>query len=226
LLGSDIPFYQEVGSTAYITFDEFDLDYLDYYGPLDNAPANDLVANVIRAHQQIMRADSPVENVVIDLSCNDGGAVDAATFLMGWITGDVPITVQNTMTGASSTATYRADVDLNHVFDENDTLAGKKVYCLISPLSFSCGNLVPCVFKNSNEVTLIGRTSAGGSCIVLPMSTAYGASFQLSGPKRLAYSKNGSFYDIDQGAEPDIPLMFPESYYDRQALTDYINSLR
>ena len=225
LLGSDIPFYQEVGSTAYITFDEFDLDYLDYYGPLDNAPANDLVANVIRAHQQIMRADSPVENVVIDLSCNDGGAVDAATFLMDWITGDVPITVQNTMTGASSTATYRADVDLNHVFDENDTLAGKKVYCLISPLSFSCGNLVPLILQEDPRITLIGQTSGGGSCLIKPMATAYGSMFQISSPYRLSLVKNGSLYDVDRGVDPDIQITRIEHFYDREALNAFLAGL-
>ena len=75
-------------------------------------------------------------------------------------------------------------------------------------------------------MTLIGRNSAGGSCMILPLSTATGAVFQISGPTRLAFTKNGSFYDIDQGAAPDIPLQFPESFYDRAALTDTINSIR
>ena len=81
------------------------------------------------------------------------------------------------------------------------------------------------VFKNSEQVTLLGRTSGGGSCVVLPMSTAYGSLFRISGPNRLAFTKNGSFYDIDQGAEPDCTLAFPETLYDREALTDYINNL-
>ena len=72
----------------------------------------------------------------------------------------------------------------------------------------------------------MGRTSGGGSCVVLPLSTADGASFQISGFLRLAFIKNGSFYDIDQGAEPDYPLMRPASYYDREALTAYINTLK
>ena len=80
-------------------------------------------------------------------------------------------------------------------------------------------------FKNSEQVTLLGRTSGGGSCVVMPMSTAYGSLFRISGPNRLAFTKNGSFYDIDQGAEPDFTLAFPETLYDREALTDYINNL-
>jgi hypothetical protein len=37
--------------------------------------------------------------------------------------------------------------------------------------------------------------------------------------------KNGSFYDIDRGAAPDYTLTSPETFYDREALTDYINTL-
>ena len=62
--------------------------------------------------------------------------------------------------------------------------------------------------------------------MVLPLSTADGVSFQISGFLRLAFIKNGSFYDIDQGAEPDYPLMRPASFYDREALTAYINTMK
>ncbi len=42
---------------------------------------------------------------------------------------------------------------------------------------------------------------------------------------RPAFTKNGSFYDIDQSAAPELPLQFPESFYDRAARTDTINSI-
>ena len=41
----------------------------------------------------------------------------------------------------------------------------------------------------------------------------------------MSFLKNGSLYDIDRGAEPDIVITSPEKFYDRAALTDYINSL-
>ena len=56
-------------------------------------------------------------------------------------------------------------------------------------------------------------------------SSAWGSSFRISSPKRLSFLKNGSFYDIDRGAEPDYLLSKPEEFYDRTALTEYINSL-
>ena len=106
-----------------------------------------------------------------------------------------------------------------------DSLSDYNLYCLESAGSFSCGNLVPNVYKNSNSVTLLGQTSGGGSCVVLMSSTAHGMIYNASGPYMLAFTKNGSFYDIDMGAEPDIYIDRPENYYDREALAEYINGL-
>ena len=224
----EVPFYTEVGNTAYLTIDDFDLttDGDAYYLGLENGTIpQDTIGAVVMAHQQIYRENSPIENVVIDLSCNGGGYVDAALFLMCWVLGEAPFCVKDTFTGALSTASYMADTNLDRLFDERDVLTGKKVFCLISPLSFSCGNLVPAVFRYSQKVTLLGRTSGGGSCTTLQMSSAWGTMFQISRPSRMSFFKNGSFYDIDQGVEPDIYLTSISSFYDREKLTAYINSL-
>ena len=37
--------------------------------------------------------------------------------------------------------------------------------------------------------------------------------------------KNGSFYDIDQGVEPDFIIPTPEQFYNREKITEYINEL-
>ena len=226
-----VPGYEEVGNTAYITFDSFAIpnpnDMDSYYRAEDaNEFADtDTIGLIMKAHEQITREDSPIENVVLDLSNNEGGAADAAVFVLGWLLGEASIGVENTMTGAMSSAIYRADANRDRKFDEKDTVADKNIYCLISPYSFSCANLVPCALKDSNKATLLGRTSGGGSCMVQFASSAWGSSFRISSPKRLSFLKNGSFYDIDRGAEPDYQISAPEKFYDRQALTDYINSL-
>ena len=226
--------YEEVGNTAYITFDEFtsvDDTGMDYYK--DDEPSvdsDDTFGLLIYAYNRITRQGSPVENVVMDLSLNLGGASDAAAYAIGMFLGDSPsakISVKNTFSGALITNHYYFDTNLDGIYDERDTLADKgyNLYCLTSPVSFSCGNLVPCVLKESADVTLLGRTSGGGSCMVLPLSTASGTGFQISGFYRMSFTKNGSFYDIDRGAEPDYIISQPEDYYDRQKLTRYINSL-
>ena len=153
-------------------------------------------------------------------------AADAAVFVISAVLGDGSVSALNPMTGAMATAVYNVDLNLDHQYGQEDQgLTTKNVYCLTSPVSFSCGNLVPCVFKNSNQVTIIGRTSGGGSCVVLPMSTACGSGFQISGFTRLAFIKNGAFYDIDQGAVPDFTISKYMFIYDRERLTEYIDSL-
>ncbi len=230
-LGENFDSYQEIGNTAYITFDAFtSMDWPSYYEePVpdgeDGEPDEDTVQLIHRAHEMIYRKDSPVENVVIDLSCNEGGSVPAAAFVMCWVLGDASVSMENKFTGANSNTFYRADVNLDGAFTVEDTLYDKKVFCLISPLSFSCGNLVPAAFKNTQKATLIGRTSGGGSCLVLPFSTAWGTLIQLSGNYQMSYFKNGVFYDIDRGIEPDLYLANLDSYYNREQLTAYINGL-
>jgi len=226
----EVPGYEEVGNTAYITFDSFSHDYMngeDYYN-VENTqdfPDSDTIGLIIKAHEMITRENSPIENVVLDLSTNTGGMDNAAVFVISWFLGDASLSQTDNMTGAMCTSTYRADVNRDRVFDEKDTVANKNLFCMISPCSFSCGNLVPCVFKDSGKVTILGRTSAGGSCSVMSVSSAWGTSFQISSNQRMSFLKNGSFYDIDRGADPDFVLTSPESYYDRASLTEYINSL-
>ena len=225
----EVPPYEEVGNTAYITFDDFVFGYdpEEYYASAlgEDAPLDDTVGLIIYAHNQINREGSPIENVVIDLSNNTGGQADAAVFVISWVLCNSYISLKDTFTGAMSNAVYRADVNLDRKFDADDSILDKNVFCLISPVSFSCGNLMPAALKESQIVSLIGTKSGGGSCVVQPMSSATGSLFNISGSHRLSFLKNGSFYDIDEGVEPDYPIRDIKHYYDRQALTDYINGL-
>ena len=226
-----IPAYEEIGNTAYITFDEFvDFnDTIDYLAPVteaDNSP-DETVRLMQYSCAQILREGSPVKNVVLDLSNNGGGSTGAAEYVMSTFLGEADFSTRNTMTGAMTDSIYAVDTNMDGVFDEQDTLAGKglNLFCLESPISFSCGNLVPCVFKSSQKVTLLGQTSGGGSCSVHLFTTTYGTCFQISGYRRFSVMKNGSFYDIDLGAEPNFHIANPEKYYDREALTEFINGL-
>jgi hypothetical protein len=57
------------------------------------------------------------------------------------------------------------------------------------------------------------------------MSTASGALFRMSAAQRMSFLKNGSFYDIDQGVDPDIYVDHIENLYNRTAMTEFINGL-
>lgn len=221
-----VPGYEEIGSTAFVHFDSFRMpeEDVDYYAnpPKTLEEAQDTVGLIMYAHSQIMREDSPIENVIVDLATNTGGEANAAVFVISWMLGKATISLDDTLTGDQAQTEYRADVNGDGVCDQKDTIASKNLYCLVSPTSFSCGNLVPAALKESHQVTLVGKNTAGGACVVQYMTVADGTIFQISGHFRLASLSNGSYYDIDRGVVPDIPLTHVDSFFDRERLATYL----
>ena len=59
----------------------------------------------------------------------------------------------------------------------------------------------------------------------MPLTTARGTSYVISGPSRLSFLKNGPYYDVNRGVEPDYVISSYERFYDREALAEYIRSL-
>ena len=222
-LGDNVNIYQKVGNTAYITFDEFTLGIRTSYD--DMLKIGDVIDVVYYVNSQIEQ-DEEIENVVVDLSCNGGGTVDSAIYLVAWLLGECDLSVYSSLTGSKATTSYFADVNLDGLFDEKDNISDKNLYCLISPQSFSCGNSVPAILKESGNVTLLGQTSGGGACYVFRATTADGTILNISGPQTMSISKNGTYYNIDKGVEPNIELTKFESFYDRVALTEYLNNLK
>lgn len=223
-----IPPYQEVEDTAYITFDEFAFDpTADHKVLPTDADLPTLETDTIRLVQyavnKITRAGSPIKNVVVDLSLNGGGAVFTAAYLLAAFLGTSSMASKDMITGAQSMTNYKVDTNLDGVFDEKDTLAnrGLNLFCFTSGYSYSCGNMVPAMFKDSGKVTLVGRTTGGGSCAVSYGSTASGSIVQTSSPRRFSFSKNGGFYDVDRGAEPDVFIRDMSKLYDRK----YMNTV-
>ena len=226
-----MPGYEEVGNTAYITFDTFLMDTeKDYYSetiPEDfSSEEADTVELMIYANRQITRENSPVENVVIDLSCNTGGMLDVAACVCSWLLVIGTVHIEDRNSGSKAATNYFFDANLNHLFgDKGDAINDKNLFCLISPVSFSCGNLVPAALRSSGMVTLLGMPSSGGACAVQVLSAADGTLFAVSGRYRINTVNNGIFYSVDAGVEPHFYLPKVSMFYDRNKLTDYINSL-
>lgn len=238
--------FSVIGDTAFITFDSFEYPVAgtNYYSikstrDLTINDVKDTLGLVAYSHQEIKK-NNIITNVVVDLSVNGGGAVDSMVFINSWLQGAAELVIRNTITGAEESNIYYADVNLNHeieVQDENgnwyfdsDSLVniGRpiKVYCIISPCSFSCGNALPTLLKAYGGATLIGKTTGGGACIVGDGCTADGADFQISSNFRMGFMKNGSFYDTDKGVEPDFVISDFANVYNRTELKNFIESLK
>ena len=226
--------YDEKGDTAYITFDSFAFDPTQDHSSLptdEDLPnlGNDTLRLMQYALKKITRENTPIKRVVLDLSLNGGGLGFAAACVLQTFLGNTSMTFKDALTGATSTINNKVDINLDTKFDENDTLANRKdlkLYCLTSGGSYSCGNMVPCSFKDSGTVALLGRTSGGGACNVQPMSTASGAVMQISGNYRISFSKNGEFYNVDRGADPDIYVDDMTRIYDRAYVNEILDGLK
>lgn len=219
------PIYQVIGDTAYVSFNAFTSASEDYYSKAPTAEAADTFGICAYAHQQITN-NSAIKNVVLDLSANTGGDSRAALYTLAWFLGEAALSVQSAATGALATTLYRADLNLDHVFDEKDTLQGKNLFCLISPSSFSSGNLVPSFFKNSGKVTLLGQNSGGGACNIQPLVSATGTYLTISSQRTLVRVFNGSYEGIDQGVAPDYPISQISHFYNRTLLTSLVDSIQ
>lgn len=222
-----VPGYEEIGDTAYITFDSFATMPAgeDYYSNPPAADTKDTAGICLYAFAQITREGSPVRNVVLNLSNNAGGDSTTASFVLSMFLGEANVCVEDTLTGTVVNECFRCDANLDGAFDDKDSLTDYRLFCLTAPCSFSCGNLVPAVLKGSKKMRTIGMTSAGGSCIVMPISLADGTMLRISGYRRLGPMINGAVYDTDKGVEPDYPISTLERFFDRKALTEYIDSL-
>lgn len=220
--------YYEDGDTAYVRFDHFDTfsKVPDYYSIETNGSETDTFG-VINYANKMIKANSNIKNVVIDLSTNYGGEEIALVFALGWILGDdARISVNNPITSTNSTIYYNADINLDGKYDVNDdTLEGYNKFVLTSKHSYSCGNALPCICKESQKVKIIGQTSGGGTCQVFPIITTDGTIINISGGARLSNETNSHYSDIDGGATPDYVITSLENIVDRSYTTKVVHSL-
>ena len=170
---------------------------------------------------KMIKKNPKVENVILDMSNNTGGSCRTAVATLAWMLGEVQTNITNSITGAKCSSVYVCDINADGKFDENDTIKDKKLFCLISPASFSCGNMVPAMLKSSDRVVLLGETSGGGSAVVYPTMAADSTTFRISSRYVMSENKNGSNYDIDKGIEPHVRLQ-PETLYDIKTICSIV----
>ncbi len=223
----DEPYYTD-GDTAYVTFDSFSTwnEVPDYYASAPTGSETDAFGVISYANKMI-KSDSNIKNVVVDVSCNGGGEEIALVFALGWMLGDdAKISVQNPLTHCNSTTYYHADANLDGKYDEkDDALEGYNKFILTSKGSYSCTNALSCLAQNSNKVKVIGQTSGGGACQVFPLTTTDGTIFNISGGAVLCTESNSHYEDIDSGATPDYSIAELSKMWDRSYTTKIVQSL-
>ena len=154
--------------------------------------------------------ENGIKRFVIDLSCNSGGSAAVVMYIMAMITNQDK---------DSYTASYRKiqtltgnitrtdnDIDLNLDGEINDL--DKSVYYdfeyafITSGISYSCGNLLPCLARDAG-FPILGERSGGGACSLFIAYTPETFFYTMSSYNKFITADNS---DVDSGAELDYDL--------------------
>ena len=209
---------------AIIRFDSFDSSYKNFTSnTIRNYVQSDSFAMFYSAFKQI-QSHGNIENVVIDLSLNGGGAVDSLVGILGFLTNSVDVDIYNPLSGGLSSLHYAVDTNLDGKVDSSDLMSSFRFFVLTSTYSFSCANLFPSICKQNGLAKIIGEKSGGGACVVHSSITADGMPFQMSGLSRLSYrDSKGTIHDVDDGVSPDYAFS-RKSFYDEKTLATFVES--
>ena len=212
--GEDL--YEASKNTAMISFDLFALEgfpvsFRNYKGAaardLINRDACGFVAAAIMEIEE--RNKNPeatkIENIIIDLTANGGGAMPVMPYLAGIMTKDPVSRVKDQTSGRIVEYHYECDFDGDGTF--GDTYADKYNFAiLVSSGSFSCATALPGMLKGTN-VKILGEKSAGGASPVTHFTDGCGINYQTSGSNIMVYKEGeGKYTSIEEGTPVDYEI--------------------
>ncbi|WP_026510202.1 S41 family peptidase [Butyrivibrio sp. LC3010] len=198
--------YREYGRTAIIRLDSFlpDEAAWDSYYNNDGEFPDDSLGTVITGLEKASQ-NPKIDNVIFDLSCNNGGSPDPMMMILGMTTGQDKLYGWNNITRQPMAVTFEIDANFDGVYDKKD----KEVKydfnygVLVTRHAFSCGNLFPIIIQEEGAV-LIGEPSSGGGCSVQIGSDIEGLYYLMSSGqwKLMDYEGNS----VEGGCSIDVPI--------------------
>ena len=151
-----------------------------------------------------------IKRFVIDLSCNTGGNAAVVMYIMAMITNkdkdSYTTSYRQIQTLTGNTTRIDNEIDLNLDGEINDL--DKDVYYdfeyafITSKVSYSCGNLLPCLARDAG-FPILGERSGGGACSLLIAYTPETFFYTMSSYNKFITADNS---DVDSGAELDYDL--------------------
>ena len=202
--GSDV--YRECGSTAILRIDAFNPDIAGweaYYAGTGDIPMD--AFGITWTGLKNASENPAIKNILFDLSANAGGSNDILMAMIDLATGDNLFRGYNVLTGQHEHAVVHTDKNLDGVFDEKDDKVKYNFNygVLTTRLSFSCGNLFPCLMQDNGAV-LIGEPSGGGSCCVQTATLSGGAIFMMSSWLWTLRAPDDA--SLEDGCRTDLPI--------------------
>lgn len=173
----------------------------------------------MRHYLSEIRAKGNVQKVVIDLATNGGGAIAGMIRALGFLTDrNLPYAIRYSDTGASLSTTFEVDADGDGSYADPDAYSEFQYSVLTSVATFSAANYFTSIFRSMGLGKVIGQTSGGGMCAVLPIVLPDGTGVAMSGPMGLyTLDSSGAFQSVQGGVTPDATLD-TASFYDDATL--------
>ena len=159
---------------------------------------------------EIINADKNVKNVIIDVSMNGGGNIGAMIRVLGYLTNnDINLYYKDLINSQNQKLSYSVDIS-------NSINTNYKYYILTSGNSFSAANYFTSIAKDMGIATIIGQTTGGGMCSVIPLVLSDGSAITISSYNT---TRNNKFSSIEYGVSPDIYIPYSDFYNDDALLT-------
>ncbi len=170
-----------------------------------------------------------VKNIILDLTQNSGGSSDLVLAVLSLITRDeterqqVSLYSDYVISKQASTTHYVVDRNFDGKFDDADAkvdYTDLNFAVLTSQRSFSCGNLMPSVMKDSG-FKVMGERSGGGACAIQIQFTPDGMMYIISCYRlRMLNAKREN---IDAGVPVDVEVPI-DKFYDIDYLAGKIKN--
>ena len=204
-------YYIEKGDTAMIRFDNFVIDSdgwmafyagtgerplkLDYYGEETYDTVGVVLSGLERAKQ-----NPEIKNIIIDITCNNGGA-NYAMYAIEWLmTGEGSQRFYSRLNQYGMVLEAQFDMNFDGIFDKKDVspYTGYNYGVLTSNHDFSCANMFPW-FMHKHGAMILGQQSYGGICSIR-ITSAAGVEFVCSSASTV------TAVDSDENADLGCPI--------------------
>ncbi len=194
--------YVVEGDTALFNFDQFITDFdawTSYYyenGEMPKEVISDFYNCLMAANE-----NPAIENFLIDVSTNVGGAAAVLEYIMGLVADVDTFNYRENLNNTTASENYVVDKNLDKVIDSKDEefKTDLRFGVITSLNSYSCGNLLPAMARENN-IMIIGEQSGGGACAVNYRISPDGHLYSFS--TGICFT-DANYVSVDAGVTPD-----------------------
>lgn len=208
-------YYIEQGDTAMISFDYFCVDHWGwkaFYAGRGERPLKfnyggketyDTVGAVLSGLERA-KQNPAIRNIIIDMSCNNGGNSNAMVAIEWLMTGKGYARFYDRLIQSTRTNSIQFDLNFDGKFDEQDVspYTDYNYGVLTSNHSFSASNNYPW-FMHEHGAMILGQKSSGGACGIR-ITSAAGVEFACSSAATHFLSDSGENMDFGCPLDADL----------------------